>query len=109
MPNSRGPIGQLPPTTAVELSRLRPTSWAIMSGLKTGQVLGSSRLNGMTSSSHCCACPERICNRHCVVIDGRGKGRPRYDQRRDDLGRALEELPRERTGVRTLGNAEILA
>jgi hypothetical protein len=37
--------GAVTPTTAVERSRLRPTSCAMMSGLKTGQVLGSSRLN----------------------------------------------------------------
>ena len=31
--------GLLPPTTAVERSRLLPTSWAMTSGRNTGQVL----------------------------------------------------------------------
>ena len=43
--------GLFPPTTAVERSRLRPTSWAMMSGLKQGQVLASSRLNVIEYSS----------------------------------------------------------
>ena len=44
IPSSRGWTGLFPPMTAVERSRLRPTSCAMISGLKQGQVLGSSRL-----------------------------------------------------------------
>ena len=40
----RCPYGLLPPTTAVDRSRLRPTSWAMISGLKTGQL--GRRLDG---------------------------------------------------------------
>ena len=45
IPSNLGWNGLFPPTTAVERSRLRPTSCAMMRGLKYGQVLGSSRLN----------------------------------------------------------------
>ena len=42
--STRRPHGLLPPTTAVDRSRLRPTSWAMISGLKPGQLLTSLRL-----------------------------------------------------------------
>src|SRR5438309_645013 len=45
IPVRRASNGQLPPTTAVERSRLRPTSWAMIAGAKYGQVAGCSRLN----------------------------------------------------------------
>jgi hypothetical protein len=44
-PSKVGSNGPRPPTTAVERSWLRPTSWAMMVGLNTRQVVGSSRLN----------------------------------------------------------------
>ena len=45
MPSSLGGNGLLPPITAVDRSRLLPTSCAMINGLKEGQVLGSSGLN----------------------------------------------------------------